>query len=38
VSQSPATAELVVKDLTIRFGGLTAVDGMTFDFLWHRQL
>jgi branched-chain amino acid transport system ATP-binding protein len=31
VSQSPASAELVVKDLTIRFGGLTAVDGMTFE-------
>jgi len=31
VSQSPASAELVVKDLTIRFGGLTAVEGMTFE-------
>ena len=31
MSQSPASAELVVKDLTIRFGGLTAVEGMTFE-------
>ncbi len=31
MSQSPASAELIVKDLTIRFGGLTAVEGMTFE-------